>query len=203
MRIDTRAMHHKLLALLLALAGAVALAACGDDDTTATTAPAEEAEDVTTSSAEPDDSTDAGDTPSGDLELPEGAVLVARLTTEEDGETSTIVSESEGSCAFGFLTPGAYNLSFSIIEGADNSGLESIEGPDVDGFSIEVAEGESVGEVGWSRADVNDFDYEHKDEEAEITVTEEGDAVRFVFEGVNEDGVAFSGEALCGSVVEG
>jgi hypothetical protein len=198
-------MHHKLLALLVALA--LALAGCGDDDTTDSpgdTEPIEEPDDATTSSTEPDDSADEGATPpSGDLELPEGAVLVARVTSEEDGESSTIVSESEGSCAFGVLTPDTYDLSFSIIEGADNSGLESIEGPDVDGFSVEVAEGESTGEVGWSRADVNEFDYEHKDEDAEIVVTEEGDAVRFVFEGVNEDGVPFSGEALCGSVVEG
>ena len=202
-------MPKRLLATtLLSVLALAAFTACGDDDSTdstATTEPVESADQVTTSTteAESNDSDSGSESAEGELELPEGAILVARLTTELDGETSVITSESEGSCGFGVLTPDTYDLSFSIIEGTDNSGLASIEGPDVDGFGLEVLEGETTGEAGFSRADVNEFDYEHSSEEAEITVSEEGESIRFTFEGENADGVPFSGEALCRSVVEG
>ena len=203
-------MPKRLLpALFLPLVALSVLAACGDDgggsengDSASNTEPAQSADEATTSTEAATNSGDA-DASEGALEVPDGAVMAARLTTEEDGETSVITSESEGSCGFSVLTPDTYDLSFSIIEGMDNSGLESIEGPDVDGFGLEVLEGESTGEVGFSRTDVNEFDYEHSDEEADITVTEEGDGVRFTFEGENTEGVPFSGEAVCTSVVDG
>jgi hypothetical protein len=190
-----------LLALIpLAL---LALAGCGDDDDTTEspgdTAPIDEPEDVTTSSTEPDDSTEAGSTSSsGDLELPEGVQMIADLTSEEDGETSTITSTTEQVCGFGFLEDDLYTVSWTIIPGVDDPEFENVAGPEIEQFELDVVDGESTGEVSLTRVDGDEL----RDDAAEVTIAEEGEGARFTFEAESEDGVAFSGEVLCGLVTE-
>jgi hypothetical protein len=197
-------MHRRLISLSLVPLALLAFAGCGDDDDTTDspgdTAPIEEPEDVTTSSTESDDSTDAGaPPPSGDLELPEGAQMVADLTSEEDGETSTITSATEEVCGFGFLEDDLYTVSWTIIPGFDDPQFENVAGPEIERFQLDVIDGESTGEVSFTRVDGDEL----SDDDAAVTVAEEGEGARFTFEGESEDGVGFSGEVLCGVVTEG
>jgi len=207
--------------LLLSLLAVFGVAACSDDDSSS--------EDATTSAAESDGDTDSdggddsvpdeagedeededesGAATAGALELPDGAVMAARLTVES-GEyegTSEFLSTSDNACSVGLFLEDEYSVSYStlVLEGEQPDG-ETTSGGEVYSFGLDVTidgggSGEAEGEAG-AVLDENSAYNNIEDQDAEIVVEEEGDGLRITFEGMDEEtDVPFDGEVVCASV---